>query len=278
MNIYNINGTFVPANDSVLDIHDLAILRGYGVFDFLRTYKGVPFHLKDHLLRLKKSARLMGLSLDVSLEELEQRVMKTLVKNNHKESNIRIVATGGVSDDNLMPADKTQLIIMVTPVKQLPASYYTDGVKIITSQTERYLPGAKTNNYIPAIMMLKEAKSRQAIEAIYTSKEGYLLEGTTSNFFAIIGGRLVTPPENRILPGITRQVIIKLAKKATSCEVRDIHKEEIRLMDEAFITASNKEIIPVISIDDIAVGNGTPGKKTKKVMKQFRKYTKEFRN
>ncbi len=220
----------------------------------------------------------MGLTLDVSIKEMERRVLKTLAKNNHKESNIRIVATGGVSDDNLTPAGKTQLIIMVTPVMQLPDTYYTDGVKIITSQTERYLPGAKTNNYIPAILMLEEAKKRQAIEAVYTSTEGYILEGTTSNFFAVIGNTLTTPPEARILPGITRQVIIQLANSTSTCDIRNIHREEIRLMDEAFITASNKEIIPVIAIDDIPVGKGKPGKKTGNLMKQFRKYTKAFCN
>lgn len=276
MDIYNINGEFVLADQAKLPIHDLALLRGYGVFDFLRTYNKVPFHLGDHVTRLKKSASLLGLKIQTPHLEIEDRVLKTLARNNHHESNIRIVVTGGVSDDNLMPAGNDQLLIMVSELNKLPKTYYIDGVSVITNHVDRFLPGAKTINYIPGILSLKEAKSRGAIESLYVDGHGNILEGTTSNFFAIFGNTLVTPPENRILPGITRQVILQLAKSFPQVEVRNIHKDEIRLMDEAFITASNKEVIPVISIDNIIISNNQPGKETKIIMKQFADYTANY--
>lgn len=273
MDIYNINGEFVPADQAKLSIHDLAVLRGYGVFDFLRTYNKVPFHLGDHVTRLKKSASLLGLKIQTPLLEIEDRVLKTLAQNNHHESNIRIVVTGGVSDDNLMPAGNDQLLIMVSELNNLPKTYYIDGVSVITNNVDRFLPGAKTINYIPGILSLKEAKSRGAIESLYVDKGGNILEGTTSNFFAVFGDTLVTPPESRILPGITRQVILQLVKSFPQIEVRNIHKDEIRFMDEAFISASNKEIIPVVSIDCITIGNGKPGKTTQTIVDKFADYT-----
>lgn len=278
MALYNINGEFVDSSAATINIHDLIVLRGYGAFDFLRTYNGVPFHLKEHLLRLEKSLRLLDLTLDISLEELEERVLATLAKNNFEESNVRIVVSGGISESNLMPEAKGEIIVMVTPLHRLPAHYYTDGVKIITAQHQRFLPGAKSINYIPAILIMKEAKAQGAIEALYTNESNYLLEGTTSNFFCVIDGQLITPPEASILPGITRDVVIEVASKVTDVLVRDIHIDEIRLMDEAIITASNKEIIPVTKINSVTIGDGKPGSLTQELMRVFRDYTRNYPN
>lgn len=276
MDIYNINGEFVSADQARISIHDLAVMRGYGVFDFLRTYNKVPFHLDEHIKRLERSACLLGLNANRSFLEIKNLVLETIARNSHLESNIRIVITGGTSDDNIMPAGNDLLLIMVSELNKLPDSYYIDGVSVITNHVDRFLPGAKTINYIPGILSLKEAKSRGAIESLYVDRQGNILEGTTSNFFAIFGSTLVTPPENRILPGITRQVILQLAASFTKVEVRNIHKDEIRLMDEAFITASNKEIIPVIDIDSITIRSGKPGKTTQVIMKQFADYTAKY--
>lgn len=278
MALYNINGELVDSNTATINIHDLIVLRGYGAFDFLRTYNGVPFHLKEHLLRLEKSLRLLDLTLDISIEELEARVLATLAENDFEESNIRIVVSGGVSESNLMPEAKGEIIVMVTPLHRLPAHYYTEGVKIITCHHQRFLPGAKSINYIPAILMMKEAKAQGAIEALYTDDNNNLLEGTTSNFFCVIDGKLITPPEASILPGITRDVVIEVASQVTEVQVRNIVFDEIRLMDEAFITASNKEIIPVTEINSVAIGDKKPGSMTKKLMQVFRSYTENYPN
>ncbi len=276
MDIYNINGEFVSADQASISIHDLAVMRGYGVFDFLRTYNKVPFHLDEHIKRLERSACLLGLNANRPFLEIKNLVLETIARNSHLESNIRLVITGGTSDDNLMPAGNDLLLIMVSELNKLPESYYVDGVSVITNHVDRFLPGAKTINYIPGILSLKEAKSRGALESLYVDRQGNILEGTTSNFFAVFGSTLVTPPESRILPGITRQVILQLAASFTKVEVRNIHKDEVRLMDEAFITASNKEVIPVIDIDSITIKSGKPGNTTQAIMKQFADYTASY--
>ncbi len=277
MDIYYINGQFVADEQAQISVNDLSVIRGFGVFDFLRTYNGVPFHLDDHLKRLERSARLIGLKLPHPTAEIGEIVQATLARNHHQESNIRIVVTGGLSSDGITPGDSPRLLVMVTGVKPMPAEWYTKGVKVITSHVDRFMPGAKSINYIPAIVCQAEARNQQAIEAIYVDRNGYVLEGTTSNIFAFIGDTLITPPCDRVLPGITRQVVLNLANKEFSIVERHLHKDEIRLFDEAFLASSIREVVPIVAIDSIKTGNGKPGIKTQKIMQLFRDTTSAHR-
>ncbi len=276
MDINYINGKFVSAEDSTISVNDMGLLRGYGVFDFMRTYGGRPFYLDGHVKRLIRSATLVGLAVPWSEKELIDITMETLGKNSHAESNVRIVITGGISPDSITPQGNSSLLVMVTPLHRLPESWYTKGVKVITTHTERYMPEAKTNNYIPGILALENAKKQNAIESIYVDRHGHLLEGTTTNFYAFIDNKLVTPPATGLLPGITRRVVLDLADGAFDVEIRNIKKEEIRIMDEAFLSASNKEIVPVTEIDAVTIGDGKPGKQTLQMMKLFKEFTTKY--
>ena len=275
MDTYYVDGEFIKENEATVSVKDLSVLRGYGVFDFLRSYNGVPFYLKSHINRLAQSARLIGLTLPHSVEEIHRLTMETIARNDHADFNIRILVTGGVSPSNYTPANTSKLVIMVTAVAQFPTEYYTEGVKVITSRVDRFMPGSKSINYIPAILAMRDAKERGATEAIYVNSNGYLQEGTTSNFFALFGNTLVTPPTQRILPGITREKILEIATTDFNIEVRKIHQDEIRLMDEAFISASNKEIMPVHTINAINLSPGV-GEKTEKMMQLFHDFTQQY--
>jgi branched-chain amino acid aminotransferase len=276
MDIYYVNGEFVEDKQAQISVNDLSVLRGFGVFDFLRTYNGIPFHLEEHLHRLQRSARLIGLELPHPTTRIKEIVQETLARNDKKESNIRLVITGGLSSDGITPGDNPQLLVMVTDVKQMPAAWYSEGAKVITSHVERFMPGAKSINYIPAILCQNEARNQQAIEAVYVNRDGYMLEGTTSNLFAFIGDTLVTPPCNRVLPGITRQVTLDLARKEFPVVERHLHKDEVRLLDEAFISSSIREIVPIVAIDAISIGNGRPGRRTQKIMDLFKERTNSY--
>jgi branched-chain amino acid aminotransferase len=159
----------------------------------------------------------------------------------------------------------------------MPEKWYSDGAKVITSHVERFMPGAKSINYIPAILCQNEARTQQAIEAVYIDKNGYMLEGTTSNFFAFIGDTLITPPCTRVLPGITRQVVLTLAEKEYTIVERELHKDEVRLLDEAFICSSIREIVPIAAIDSIKLGDGKPGDRTRYIMSLFRDITNSYK-
>jgi branched-chain amino acid aminotransferase len=276
MNVYYVDGDYLPEDRAVLSVNDLGLLRGYGVFDFLRTYNGRPFHLTDHVARLNQSAKIIDLSLPCSENEMIDITMKTLERNKAlAEANIRLVVTGGDSADSITPDNRTRLLVMVTGLHQCPEQWYREGAGVITSRGERYLPRAKSTNYLPAILALSRAHRQGAIESIYMDRDRHLLEGTTTNFFAFINGKLITPG-NSMLLGITRQVILKLAAGEFDVEIRDIHQDEIPGMSEAFITASNKQVVPVVRIDERIIGEGRPGKRTRRLMQLFSTYTRQY--
>ena len=274
METYYIDGKFVSSEQAVIPVNDLAILRGYGIFDFLRTYNGRPLFLEEHIERLQRSAKQIGLTLLWSKTQLIDIVNQTLNKNNYRESNVRVVVTGGTSPDYITPQGKPRLLVLVTELPEQPQWWYTDGVKVITIYSRRTIPAAKSIDYITATIALKEARSKNAIEALYVDRDGYVLEGTTSNLFIFRGDRLVTPGK-AVLSGITRKIVLMLTAEIFKTEIRDVAVDELLTADEVFITGSNKEIVPVVRVDDTAIGNGKPGHRTRAVMKAFAAYAAE---
>lgn len=271
--LHYLNGKWVKTKDLNISAFDLAVIRGFGIFDFLRTYNRQPFLLDDHLERLFNSAKTLGIEIPKTKKALENIVFEGIRKNPGGELNIRLVVTGGVGPDSTTPG-KPSLIVIFTPAVNYPKSYYQKGVKVISYQEERVLPETKSLNYLTAIIALQKAKKEKAVEAIYVDQKGKIFEGTTSNFFAVINDKLITPKE-KILFGITRKLVINLAKKLKiDFEEKNLYLSQIKSFSEAFITASNKEIMPVVKIDDQIIGEGKPGKITRQLMKEFRKEIK----
>ncbi len=172
MAIYYMDGKFVPEAEATLPVSDLIILRGYGVFDFLRTYGGRPFHLDAHIRRLRNSAQLIGLSCPWSFQEIKDVVTETMAKNDFPESNVRLMITGGDSADSITPGEKPRLLVMVTALKTFPEEWYETGVKISTTDVTRFIPGSKSIDYIRGILALNKAHLIQAIESIYVDNRG----------------------------------------------------------------------------------------------------------
>lgn len=269
-----VNGQFLPLHEAGLPVQDLAILRGYGVFDFLRTYNGQPFKLAEHLQRLARSASLIELELPWSLAELEKIVHQTLAKNMMPEANIRIVVTGGESTNSVTSDSGPGLLVLVTSPRRYPAEYYTSGTKAITVPANRYLPDAKTINYMAALLAQKKARAADAVEALYVNGQGHILEGTTTNLFVFKGQQLITPVEG-ILPGITRAVVLELAADMFEVIERPLRADELAEVDEAFISASNKEIMPLHTINSTTIGTGrAPGSNTQRLMERFHAFTR----
>jgi len=163
MNIYYVDGKFVPADQAMIPVDDLAIIRGIGVFDLLRTYQGKPYFLEEHVTRLLHSAREVNLALPWTHEQICKVALETLARNSLDEANIRIIVTGGSSTDFMTPSGKPRLLVLVTPLPKLPARWYRHGVKVITLKVRRNHPGAKSINYLPATMALRDAKARDAV-------------------------------------------------------------------------------------------------------------------
>jgi len=271
-----LNGKIISENEAKISLKDIAILRGYGVFEFLRTYNSKPFLLKEHFTRLRKSAKNLNLQLPISQKELFKQIKKLLLKNKFKESAIKLVLTGGqIIDSRGMEYDKNSptFFILVDKLQELPKSFYQKGVKLITYEHLREIPGAKTINYITVIKLQNLCKRKKAFDILYT-QNGFLLETTTSNFFIFKKDKLLTPKKN-ILIGLTRNFVIKLAEDKFEVEEKDIALKELEKAEEAFLTSTTKEILPVVKIGNKIVGNGRVGKKTRYLMDLFQRHTKE---
>jgi len=261
-----VDGKFLPWDKAVIPVDDLAVLRGYAVCDIIRTIGRTPYCLDAHIDRLLGSVVKIGLTPAWTKQEIKDIVLKVIEKNAHMdEANIRILVTGGSSPDFFTPADNSRLIVLATDIPALPAHWYTNGVKVITFFQQRVLPDAKATNYIPAVLALKEAKAQGAVEALYTTRDNMVLEGTTSNLFALIDGTLFTP-ENGVLKGITRKTVIELGKKLFPVSEQDISLDTLLSADELFITGTNKGIVPVIQVNEHVIGTGIPGPGTRALM------------
>jgi branched-chain amino acid aminotransferase len=164
------------------------------------------------------------------------------------------------------------MAIMVSALGAYPPAWYQEGAKIITVPYTRAIPGAKSIDYIRAMLVLAEARQKGAIEAVYVDPENRVREGTTSNIFAFIGDRLVTPGTG-ILNGITRQKVLGLAEGRYPVDIRDLRRDELIQADEVFISSSNRLIVPIAQVDDERIGGSRPGERTRAIMQAFADFT-----
>jgi len=263
-----IDGRWVHPHEATISINDTAILRAYSVFESLRTYDRRPFHLDEHLARLYRSAELIDLDIPYTREQIAAVVREVIARNAYKHATIRIFVTGGETEDSILPSGKPALVVLITPLGERDMQRFANGVKMITTHLQRIMPEAKTNNYVAAVRALKEAARHNAADAFFVNEQGHVLEATRSNFFIFRGDTLVTPRQS-ILIGVTRNVVLNLARDRFAVEERPILLDELSLVDEAFITSSSKEILPVVQIDDLVIGDGKPGPRTYELEQRF---------
>jgi len=275
LTIFYVDGEFVPHDKAVIPVDDLAVLRGFGVCDLMRTYNGKPYFLDEHIKRLENSAREIGLALPWKGSAIKAIALETLKRNRHiQEANIRIIITGGSSPDFLTPQGRSRLIVLVSPIPELPREWYRNGIKVISISSQRNVPDAKSISYIPATMALQKAKAENAQEALYVDKNNFVQEATTSNLFAFINKRLVTPEKN-VLKGITRKTILAITEEMFTTELREISMEELLGAEEVFITGTNKGIVPVVQVDETIIGNGKPGQHTQEIAEALDRYLQQ---
>ncbi len=271
-NIHFLNGKFVSENELLISPRDVGFSRGYAVFDFLITYPHHrPFKLSRHIGRLFNSANYIGLNIPWNKEQISRWVLETLKKNEDvEEKAIKIIVSGGISN-TMLPSDTPTIVIIVDPKPLYPKENYERGIGVITIKHHRYIPEAKTNNYIEGMKQTQRANEISAVEPIFYD-DNQVFEGSNSNVFAVIGNKLVTPKSN-ILSGITRETLLEILELSIPIEEKDFTHKELLGADEVFMTGSGREVTPVTRIDDKVVGNGKVGETTNEVMRQFREYT-----
>lgn len=243
MKLYWRAGQVIDESEAVLSYADIGVTRGYGIFDFLRTYGRRTFYLEAHLDRFFSGAMATDLKPPYTKKELMIAV-EDLV-NKHPEANlgIKLFLTGGISADGFMVTGEPTFWMVAYPLAQPPSS-----VKLKTVVATRSLPDVKSTNYMEGAMWVKRYKQMGFDDIIYKSKEGGLTESSTSNLFFVKDQTLVTADQG-VLMGITRHLVLKTAKDVVKVEFRQVHESELSSFSECFITSTTKEICPVSRID-----------------------------
>ena len=263
-----VGGQWVHPQEAVISLNDMAVLRGYSAFESLRTYDRRPFHLHEHLKRLYRSAELIELAIPWPTSFIGDVIAETIARNSYTHAALRLLVTGGESEDGITPDGQPTLVVMITPLGERDMQRFARGIKLITTRLQREAPEAKTTNYMAAVRALKEATKQGAADALFVNKSNHVLEATRSNFFIFRGDTLVTPREG-VLSGITRNVVLELARGRFTIEERPVLLDELPLTGEAFITSSSREITPVVQIDDLRIGDGKPGPRTYELELRF---------
>jgi len=279
-----IDGRYVLKEEAKVSVFDHGFLYGDGVFEGIRAYRGRVFKLDEHLLRLYDSAKAITLRIPLEEEELKERVLETLRRNNLKDAYIRLIVSRGEGDLGLDPEKCPQacVIIITDKIKIYPEEFYEKGLSVITASTRRNIsfaldPQIKSLNYLNNILAKIEANLGNVPEAIMLNKDGYVAECTGDNIFMIKEGTLFTPPLwVGVLKGITRNVVIELARKENISVKEEVFSiVSLYTADECFLTGTAAEIIPVTKVDGRVIGEGKAGKITKGLIKRFRDLTSQ---
>jgi branched-chain amino acid aminotransferase len=282
----SVNGLIVPAEEARVSILDNGFTFGDAVYETLRTYHGRPFELPRHLARLRSSAARLGFGIPQDDGELGRQLDTLLDRAGNSESYIRMIVSRGVGDISYhfeRVAGPT-VVLVVKPFDPFPEAAYRDGIEVALVDIRRNHPSAldpaiKSCNLLNNILAVRQAQSRGAEEALLLNERGELAEGSSTNVFVVKDGALLTPPlAAGILAGITREVLFGLVKGlGIALREQPIPVDLLRTADEAFVTSSTREAMPIRAVDGRPVGDGRPGPVTRKVMAAFWAYADEGR-
>ena len=278
-----INGALYDKEDAKISVYDHGLLYGDGVFEGIRSYGGKVFRLDEHLDRLWNSAKAIILEIPMTKAEMAKAIYDTLEVNKIKDGYIRVVVTRGAGSLGLDPnrCSNPQVIIITDHISLYPAELYERGLEIITVSTVRNHPAAlspriKSLNYLNNILAKIEGVQAGCIEALMLNCKGEVAECTGDNIFIVRQSRLLTPPLDAcILEGITRDVVIDLARQAGIAVLETpLTKHDVYIADECFLTGSAAEVVPVVKVDSRTIGSGKPGSMTRDLMARFHKLTR----
>lgn len=272
-----LNGQFVSEEDAKISVFDHGFLYGDGGFEGIRVYNRCVFRLKEHINRLYETAHTLMIEIPFTRQEMIDRVVETLKRNNISDGYIRLIVTRGIGDLGLDPRKchgETGVIIIADKIVLYPKELYENGMEIITVPTVRNHPEAlnpqlKSLNYLNNILAKIEAGNAGFNEAIMMDANGYVAECTGDNIFIVKNGEMFTPMEGR-LKGITLDTVIELAAKE-HIKVTEtwITRHEVYNADECFLTGTAAEIVPIVKVDGRMIGFGQPGDLTKRLLEKF---------
>ena len=269
MSICYFNGKFAPVSECAIPVTDMSIQRGVGAFESIRVYEGRPFAMMPHLERLAGSAAGAGIEAADIISKLPELIKEGLKREDTpKDGLAKPYITGGdVNNKGHFP--QPRFFIIFDEVHKPTIEEQRDGIALEPNRQNRPFPLIKSTNYLFVLIPLSKSTSGN-FESLYITPEGEITEAMSSNFYICIDGKIVTAPVGKVLKGVTRDIILTLAKEANfKIEERCPLESELARADEAFITGSVKEVLPVVRVGEQKIGNGKPGPVAQHLQKLF---------
>ncbi len=255
-----LNGEFLPLEEAKVPVLDRGFIFGDGIYEMIPSFSGHTFRLKEHLQRLISSLEAIHITNPHSLLEWSGLIKELVEKNHAKHQAIYLQITRGVAHrDHAFPQESDPTIFIMS--NALPESQKANPVTAAVIPDPRWNScDIKAISLLPNVLLRHQAREKGAYEAILI-RDGFLTEGAASNVFIVKDGVVKTPPKgSKLLPGITRNLLIELLQKNNIlCEETEITESEVRNADEIWLTSSTKEIVPVIELDNRKVGDGEVG-------------------
>jgi len=264
-----INGTLAEEKDAVIPITDKAYFYDFAVYSSLKVINGKAFSPEYHVDRLFESAQAIGLEHSFTKKDVLGWIERTIKENALADSLLRLLLIGDADGG----ANARLYVIPLAGVTYYPESSYSKGVKTVSYRGERRIPTAKTKDLLLGFLAMKRAKAQDAIEALLIDNDGNIREGTRSNFFAIKGNALISPPKEEILEGIVHKIVVGLAQKSMQVRFEKIPLARIGEYDECFLTSTQFNVMPVRQIDGTLLR--TEFKKTRELQKLLKQYYQE---
>lgn len=259
MSLCYMNDKFAPVSECTLPVSDLVIQRGVGAFESIRLYDGRPFAMSLHLERLANSVKDSGIEANAILSKLPELIREGIRQPGCPQDGLAkpFITGGDVNNKGHFP--QPRFFILFEDVHKLTDDEKKQGIALEPNRVDRPYPLVKSINYLFGLMPLSRAE-RDNFESLYITPAGEITEAMSSNFFLCKDGKVITAPVGRVLKGVTRSVVLTLAKEAGyKIEERCPLESELKEAQEAFITGSVKEVLPVVRIGSQNIGNGKPG-------------------
>ncbi len=270
-----VNGHFSPIEQATISIEDRGFQFGDGVYEVVRTYGGGAFRLHDHLSRLESSARAVSIPVPLSRTEWEALIREGLQRSRYGECLVYIQLTRGVAPRaHLFPSSAKPTVVMTfQEIPETGGALQRQGVPAVTLSDLRWgRCSIKSLNLLANVLAKQEASDAGALEAILV-KDGLVTEGCSSNVCLVKDGNIVTPPlSDQLLAGVTRAVVLELARKnGIVVEEREVSEEELTRADELFLIGTTIEVLPVSRLNGVPVGERVPGTVTQAVRDAFQR-------
>ena len=269
-------GRFMAEENCRLHISDLSVQRGYGAFDFFRVINNVPVFMDEHIDRFYRSAA--GLQLEVGIEKASLRsiILELIERNNLGLSGTKLTITGGYSPDGFSMTSPN-FFITQQPLQPRPEHWIELGLKVITYEHVREQAEIKSINYITGTLLHEKFKKSGADDFLYRQNDE-VSEFPRYNFFIVTEDNVIATPAKNVLRGITRGKVLELAAQQFAVAEKAVTMSDIKSAKEAFITSTTKQVVPVVQVDDIVIGDGKPGKITQQLDAQLAEVIKSTVN